>query len=92
MREASSFRPAAVRWRGYLESLERLRELELQAICPGHGPVVWEPREKLTEYIEHRLDRERRLVAALDRGVRDREALLDEVWDDVSAVLRRPRR
>jgi glyoxylase-like metal-dependent hydrolase (beta-lactamase superfamily II) len=72
----------------YLESLERLRELELQAICPGHGPVVWEPREKLTEYIEHRLDRERRLVAALEKGIREREALLDEVWDDAPEALR----
>jgi glyoxylase-like metal-dependent hydrolase (beta-lactamase superfamily II) len=72
----------------YLESLERLRERDLEALCPGHGPVVWEPREKLTEYIEHRLDRERRLVAALDRGVRERDALLDEVWSDAPAVLR----
>jgi glyoxylase-like metal-dependent hydrolase (beta-lactamase superfamily II) len=72
----------------YLESLERLRELELEALCPGHGPVVWNARQKLTEYIEHRLDRERRLVAALDRGLRDRDALLDEVWDDAPAVLR----
>jgi glyoxylase-like metal-dependent hydrolase (beta-lactamase superfamily II) len=72
----------------YLESLERLHELELQAICPGHGPVVWEPREKLAEYIEHRLDRERRLVAALERGLRERDALLDDVWDDAPAVLR----
>jgi glyoxylase-like metal-dependent hydrolase (beta-lactamase superfamily II) len=72
----------------YLESLERLRALELQALCPGHGPVVWEPREKLTEYIEHRRDRERRLVAALEHGLRDHESLLDDVWDDVPAVLR----
>jgi glyoxylase-like metal-dependent hydrolase (beta-lactamase superfamily II) len=72
----------------YLESLERLRALELQALCPGHGPVVWDAHAKLDEYIEHRLDRERRLVAALERGVRDREALLDEVWDDAPRILR----
>jgi glyoxylase-like metal-dependent hydrolase (beta-lactamase superfamily II) len=72
----------------YLASLERLRALELQAICPGHGPVIWEPRAKLDEYIDHRLDRERRLVAALERGLRQREALLDEVWDDAPPVLR----
>src|SRR5918995_1134527 len=46
----------------YLESLRRLRELELEAILPGHGPVVWEPRAKLDEYIEHRLERERRVL------------------------------
>ncbi len=72
----------------YLDSLRRLRELDLEALCPGHGPVVWEPRAKLTEYIEHRLDRERRLLAALERGSRSREALLDEVWADAPAVLR----
>jgi glyoxylase-like metal-dependent hydrolase (beta-lactamase superfamily II) len=72
----------------YLESLERLRALDLEALCPGHGPVVWDPQAKLTEYIDHRLDRERRLVAAIERGVRDRETLLDDVWDDAPAVLR----
>ena len=32
--------------------------------------------------------RERRLLAALDRGERSRAALLAEVWDDVPAGLR----
>ena len=72
----------------YLDSLRRLARLELSALCPGHGPVVWRPREKIEEYIAHRLDRERRLVAALERGLRRQEEILDEVWDDVPAVLR----
>jgi glyoxylase-like metal-dependent hydrolase (beta-lactamase superfamily II) len=72
----------------YLDSLRRLRELELDVLCPGHGPYVWDPRAKLDEYIEHRLDRERRLLAALDAGLRDPEDLLDEVWSDVPAELR----
>jgi hypothetical protein len=49
---------------------------------------VWEPRAKLDEYIEHRLDRERRLVAALGAGLRERDELLDEVWSDVPRELR----
>src|SRR4051794_35797849 len=44
----------------YLDSLRRLLELDLEAILPGHGPVVWEPRAKLEEYLAHRLERERR--------------------------------
>src|SRR5918999_2400922 len=72
----------------YLDSLRRLRELDLEVICPGHGPYVWEPHAKLDEYIEHRLDRERRLVAALEAGLRDPDDLLDEVWSDAPRELR----
>src|SRR6266540_3901400 len=38
----------------YLGSLRRLRELDLEVLCPGHGPYVWEPHAKLDEYLEHR--------------------------------------
>jgi glyoxylase-like metal-dependent hydrolase (beta-lactamase superfamily II) len=72
----------------YLESLRKLRGLTLTALCPGHGPIVWDPGAKLEEYSEHRLDRERRLVEALERGLRSTEDLLDAVWDDAPAVLR----
>src|ERR671926_332599 len=26
--------------RGYLEALRRLRDMDLQVLCPGHGPLV----------------------------------------------------
>jgi len=72
----------------YLDSLRRLRELELEVLCPGHGPYVWEPQAKLDDYIEHRLDRERRLLAALDSGLRSSEELLDAAWPDAPGFLR----
>jgi glyoxylase-like metal-dependent hydrolase (beta-lactamase superfamily II) len=72
----------------YLASLRRLRELELDVLCPGHGPYVWEPRAKLDEYIEHRLDRERRLIAALEAGARTTDELLDAAWSDAPPGLR----
>lgn len=67
----------------YLDSLRRLRDLEPRVIAPGHGPFVWDPRAKIDEYIEHRLDRERRVLEALDAGARTRDDLLDAAWDDV---------
>jgi glyoxylase-like metal-dependent hydrolase (beta-lactamase superfamily II) len=68
----------------YLDSLRRLRGLDgVEAILPGHGPVVWRPREKLDEYIAHRLERERRVVEALDAGARSSDELLDGAWSDV---------
>ena len=57
-------------------------------ICPGHGPPVWEPRAKLEEYLAHRRARERKLLAALDDGLREEGELLDAVWDDAPAALR----
>jgi glyoxylase-like metal-dependent hydrolase (beta-lactamase superfamily II) len=72
----------------YLESLRRLSEQQIDLICPGHGPWITDPAEKLAEYVEHREMRERRLLEALERGERSRAALLDEVWDDVPANLR----
>jgi glyoxylase-like metal-dependent hydrolase (beta-lactamase superfamily II) len=73
---------------GYLEALSRLRARGLSVLGPGHGPPVLDADAKLGEYIEHRLDRERRLVAALGSGLRGADELLDEVWDDAPAILR----
>jgi len=72
----------------YMRSLERLQALDLRVLYPGHGPEVNDPQAKIAEYIEHRMMRERRLVAALERGERSRAALLAEVWDDVPEELR----
>ena len=72
----------------YLDSLRRLRSLELEVLCPGHGPCVWDPAAKLDEYIAHRLDREERLLEALAKGLRSHEELLDAAWPEVPAELR----
>jgi glyoxylase-like metal-dependent hydrolase (beta-lactamase superfamily II) len=73
----------------YLDGLRRLRAQPLVVICPGHGPPVWDPAERLDGYVAHRLDRERRLLAALADGLRDEDDLLDAVWDDAPPELRR---
>ena len=72
----------------YLAALERLRERRLVALAPGHGPVVLDAETKLSEYIAHRLERERRLLAALGSGRRSVADLLDAAWSDVPAQLR----
>jgi glyoxylase-like metal-dependent hydrolase (beta-lactamase superfamily II) len=73
--------------RAFMGSLALLQAQEIDLIAPGHGPWITEPEAKLAEYVEHREMRERRLVAALDRGERSRAALLAEAWDDVPAAL-----
>ena len=74
--------------RAYLESLHRVAELDLELLCPGHGPYVTDPPAKIREYIEHREEREQKLVAALESGERSRSGLLDAAWDDVPDEMR----
>lgn len=76
--------------RAYLEGLTRLSGQQLELICPGHGPIVEDPAERLDQYISHRLEREARLVDALNRGKRTVSELLDDAWSDAPPGLRLP--
>ncbi|MGA2320690.1 MAG: MBL fold metallo-hydrolase [Solirubrobacteraceae bacterium] len=74
---------------GYLDALGRLRiRQDFNVICPGHGPPVWDTHAKLEEYVEHRVERERSLIAALAQGRRTIRELLDAAWSDVPERLR----
>ena len=76
----------------YLDGLRRLRALGLERLYPGHGPAVEDPDAKLDEYIGHRMERERRIVAALDAGARTEDELLAHAWDAIPDGLRLPGR
>ncbi len=67
----------------YLQSLERLLAFPVKIICPGHGPLVFNGREKILEYIEHRTDREQRILQGVCEGVGDPEHLVKRVYTDV---------
>ena len=53
----------------YLAQLERLKQLDLRAIAPGHGPLITDPEAKIDEYLVHRRAREAQVEAALVDGV-----------------------
>lgn len=72
----------------YLDGLRALRDRGPGLIGPGHGPPILDPNAKLEEYLTHRLDRERRLLAGLADGLRGDAALLDAAWSDAPAALR----
>lgn len=53
----------------YRKSLQRLLDLpNLKVICPGHGKIVHDPRERLQGYVDHRNMRERQIIEALKEG------------------------
>jgi len=50
----------------YLGSLRRLRRLRPVTLLPGHGPSIEDPDDYIKRYIDHRLEREAKVLAALD--------------------------
>jgi glyoxylase-like metal-dependent hydrolase (beta-lactamase superfamily II) len=72
----------------YMRSLELIGALDVDVLAPGHGPPIEDPGTKVAEYVEHRLARERALLAAFEAGERSRARLLDAAWADVPGPMR----
>jgi glyoxylase-like metal-dependent hydrolase (beta-lactamase superfamily II)/8-oxo-dGTP pyrophosphatase MutT (NUDIX family) len=74
--------------RAYLTSLERLMTLDAAIFAPGHGYLIGGPQKELQRLIAHRLAREAKVAAALQRkGPATLEELVVEVYDEVSPRL-----
>lgn len=76
----------------YLRSLERVAELEPRMLFPGHWDPVRDAAAKIAEYRTHRLQRERQVVEAMERGPGTAEELTRRVYatevGDSSPLLR----
>ncbi|WP_336034805.1 MBL fold metallo-hydrolase [Halobacterium yunchengense] len=73
--------------RAYLASLRRVYARDFDALHPGHGGVVESPRARVRELYFHRLERERRVLAAVDAGCGTVDAVVDHAYDrDLSGV------
>ncbi len=69
----------------YMASLERLQGLAPRTIYPAHGPVIVDAAERLRFYLEHRRERERAVVEALQAaGCALPEELVPRVYADVA--------
>jgi glyoxylase-like metal-dependent hydrolase (beta-lactamase superfamily II) len=71
----------------YLNSLRRLRALDLRQILPAHGPSVDDPNALLDYYIQHRMEREEQVIAALRPGPATIPALVATIYADVDPQL-----
>ena len=72
----------------YIESLRRVRDLQCNALAPGHGEIIHDPERVIDWIINHRLERERKVAAALsdNPGLTTRE-LVPHVYMDVDKKL-----
>lgn len=72
----------------YIRSLRRLKGIEIDAIAPGHGAVIDKPYDVIDWHINHRLEREAKVVAAL-AGMPNSTSreLVSKVYEDVDEKL-----
>lgn len=72
----------------YLASLRRYLELpRLTALMPGHGPVIADARDKVEEYIAHRLAREEMIIGAMSGGAETAAQIVKAVYTDVPEAM-----
>ena len=72
----------------YIESLEKLKNYEIEKIAPGHGEVLENPYQVADWIINHRLEREKKVFEALKEVTRGTpDTLVEKVYDDVDSSL-----
>jgi glyoxylase-like metal-dependent hydrolase (beta-lactamase superfamily II) len=77
--------------RDYRRTLQHLLGLpNLRVICPGHGPLVHDPRERLQSYVDHRNMRERQILQVIEKkGAVTSWEIMMELYPEIDKRLRR---
>lgn len=83
-----------VEWPGgdmasYLASLEAVRSFGPERLYPGHGPLVADPAATIAGYIDHCMEREAQVLAALEADERTPAGMVRRIYADVDPVLQR---
>lgn len=76
----------------YMESLQRLIEIEHETVCPAHGPVVPPPKGSglIRWQYDHRARRETQVLDALKEGHATAESITDSIYPrDLKPGLKR---
>ncbi|MCR9106052.1 MAG: MBL fold metallo-hydrolase [Gammaproteobacteria bacterium] len=72
----------------YIESLQRLLDYPLKSIAPGHGELMEQPSEVVEWLVNHRLQREAKVLAGLQQlGKSSLDDLVKVVYADVDTSL-----
>lgn len=73
----------------YMQSLQLLVSFEADKVFPAHGTLVENGTDYIRQYIEHRQQREKQVVAALSAGHTDVYAIVEYVYPkDLKAGLK----
>lgn len=72
----------------YLDSLYLVRDLAIARLEPGHGDTMDDAASVISQYIDHRLERERQIIAAVANGAGSIGEIVDVVYAGLPGGLR----
>ena len=73
--------------RAYIDSLHKVMGRDDISLWPTHGAPVMSPRPFLHAFLEHRLEREAQVIAAVRSGQTDIEGMVKQMYADVREEL-----
>ncbi len=71
----------------YMISLQRLSQLRLDRLYPGHGPEIDDPAGVISWYMAHRLQREQEILGVMEGGPVSVDGIVEVVYADVDHAL-----
>ncbi len=67
----------------YFNTNNKLISYDINLILPAHGPPIYNASEKIQEYIDHRQNREKSILAAIVNGASTLDEIVSVVYADV---------
>ena len=71
----------------YIKSLHKMLNYDIKKICPGHGPEIDTPIEKIRELIEHRHQRETQMLELITSGKDSMDDIFNAIYKDIHPGL-----
>jgi len=71
----------------YIKSLHKMLNYDIEKICPGHGPEIDTPIEKIHELIDHRHQRELQMLDLIGSGKNSMDDIFNAIYRDIHPGL-----
>lgn len=79
--------PPSGSMQAYFQSLRKLQGQGIKQMAPGHGDVIQDPENTISQTLTHRQQREDKVLQALTTQAQSLDALVKMVYDDVPEFL-----
>ena len=71
----------------YLESCKMVGDLNPRVVVPAHGPLNYQAKQMMQQYIDHRMKREKAIQACVDKGLTTPQQIVEVVYKETPKEL-----